>query len=457
MDICPEGFLRLMGVSEQLAFLDRRGSVHIDSTRFFTDEEYRAHAYTRLQTPKTIEGFRVFAVLRPDGAGSGRTIDTADALSLFPLDIYWSGKRVKRMHVEDLCGEHEIKTEYMGNDVYIRPSLVLSQQVSEKSLKELSLVWHGLSIGMHGLEPRNVLIEVHRDKPLTPNLGWTGVYEDEKAEAFALFVKDTLAAYCSKRIGELAARPEESGHINHKLLYHMRMAADVCTQEELDRFSVFYYKQVDRHFPRKLDDLYTVTFRAARPGEVLVNERLHLVIDGKTVWEEDDELAAGPILPEGTLPGAELPERRPLWLQVEDKVIDVTITSQAADKREFAWHYADIESDRVIKVLAVFDDNHEVNIYYKDSPDVFRTIEEAVFRAYLYNSDGDTYDTQRAAYRKAFDRQIAGVSGVYDLADLLEGLRIAGIDPYGVKMISTGPDVVTVITEKGEVVLRIAA
>ena len=152
MDICPEGFLRLMGVSEQLAFLDRRGSVHIDSTRFFTDEEYRAHAYTRLQTPKTIEGFRVFAVLRPDGAGSGRTIDTADALSLFPLDIYWSGKRVKRMHVEDLCGEHEIKTEYMGNDVYIRPSLVLSQQVSEKSLKELSLVWHGLSIGMHGLE-----------------------------------------------------------------------------------------------------------------------------------------------------------------------------------------------------------------------------------------------------------------------------------------------------------------
>ncbi|MGD0232643.1 MAG: hypothetical protein ABSC19_20205 [Syntrophorhabdales bacterium] len=49
------------------------------------------------------------------------------------------------------------------------------------------------------------------------------------------------------------------------------------------------------------------------------------------------------------------------------------------------------------------------------------------------------------------------MSGVYELADLLEGLRIAGIDPYGVKAISKGPDLVKVITEKGEVVLRIAA
>ncbi|MGD0232642.1 MAG: hypothetical protein ABSC19_20200 [Syntrophorhabdales bacterium] len=112
-----------------------------------------------------------------------------------------------------------------------------------------------------------------------------------------------------------------------------------------------------------------------RPGDVLVNERLRLVIDGKTVWEEDDELTAGPILPEGTLRGAELPERRPSWLQVEDKVIDATITSQATNKREFVWRRGGI--------LAVFDENHDVNVYYKNSPDAFRTIEEAVFRAYL--------------------------------------------------------------------------
>ena len=229
----------------------------------------------------------------------------------------------------------------------------------DENLKGVSVVWHGLPVGMHGLKPRDIVIEVQRDKPLTPKLGWTRIHQDEKAEAFALFVRETLAAYyCRKDRGAFP----EAGRVRQgraRACLHMRMAAEVCTQEELDRLQVFYCKQVDRHFPRDAGRRLYGYLRSRAAGGDLVNERLHLLIDGKTVWEEDDELASGPILPEGTLQGAELPERRPSWLQVEDKVIEVRVTPKDASPRQFAWHQADIESDREIEAIAVFSEDHD--------------------------------------------------------------------------------------------------
>ncbi len=454
-DTCFHAFLQLMGVSEAVTFTDRSGSVYVDCARFFSDEEYRSTVFTEVQAPKAAEGFHLLAVLT--GGQADSAIDAYNSLSLFPLDISWNGERVKRTDVEDLCKDHTITTDYRGNRVYLRPTRRYSQEAPDANLKDVSVIWHGMSIGMSGLAPRDIVIDVRRNDPLTPALGWTGIHADDKAEAFARFVRETLAAYYCRKIEELIQRPDESFRAVHELVCHMRMAADVCTQEDLDRLQTFYCEKIDRHFPLDVDSGHAITYRLVRPGETLVNETLHLLVDGKTVWKGDDELASGPILPEGALQGVELPEKRPSWLRVEDKVIEVRVTPKELSLRQFAWYRADIESDREIEAIGVFSEDHTMDVYYRDSPDAFRTIEEGVFRAYCYSSDGDTYDTQRDAYRKAVDEQIARVSGIYNPADLLEGLKIAGIDPYDVRAIDTEQDVMKVTTANGEVILRIAA
>ena len=178
-----------------------------------------------------------------------------------------------------------------------------------------------------------------------------------------------------------------------------------------------------------VDSGHAITYGLVRPGEILVNETLHLLVDGKTVREGGDELAPGPVLPEGALQGIELPEKRPTWLQVEDKVIEVRVTPKDLSLRQFAWYRADIESDREIEAIGVFSEDHDDGRVLRDAPDAFRTIEEGVFRAYCYGSDGDTYDTQRDAYRKAVDEQIARVSGIYNPADSLRGTEDRGDRP----------------------------
>ena len=448
-------FLLLMAASETITFTDRLGTVTVDCVRYFSDEEYRARVFKEVKAPKAAEGFHLLASLA--GTQEDIAIDALKRLCLFPLDIFWNGGRVKRTSVEDLCKGHTIVNDYMGNRVYIRPTRECSQKVPDANLEGVSVIWHCLPIYMPGLEPWDIVIDVERNDPLTPTLGWTQIHPDEKAEAFALFIREMLVAYYCGKVEELIRKGDESDRAVHELVCHMRMAAEVCTREDLDRLEVFYYERVDRHFPFDVDGGCLITYRLVRPTETLVNETLHLLVDGKTVWEGDDEFASGPILPESTLQGVELPEKRPTWLRVEDKVIEVRVTSKDLSLKQFAWHRADIESDREIEVIAVFSENQGVDVYYRDSPDAFRAIEEGVFRAYCYSPDSDTYDTQRDAYQKAIDEQIARVSGIYNPADLLEGLRIAGIDPYDVKAINTEADVMKVTTTNGEVILRIAA
>ena len=448
-------FLQLMVASETITFTDRLGTVTVDCVRYFSDEEYRARVSKEVKAPKAVEGFHLLASLA--GAQGDIAVDTLNDLSLFSLDIFWNGRRVKRTSVEDLCKGHTIVKDYMGNRVYIRPTRECSQKAPDANLEGVSVVWHGLPVGMPGFKPRDIVIDVQRNDPLTPTLGWTQIHPDEKAEAFALFVRETLVAYYCGKVEELIRKGDESDRAVHELVCHMKMAAEVCTREELDRLQIFYCEKVDRHFPLDVDSGHAITYGLVRPGETLVNETLRLLVDGKTVWEGDDELASGPILPEGALQGMELPEKRPTWLRVEDKVIEVRVTSKDLSLRQFAWYRADIESDREIGAIGVFSEDHTMDVYYRDSPDAFRTIEEGVFRAYCYGSDGDTYDTQRDAYRKAVDEQIARVSGIYDPADLLEGLKIAGIDPYDVRAIDTEADVMKVTTGNGEVILHIAA
>ena len=95
----------------------------------------------------------------------------------------------------------------------------------------------------------------------------------------------------------------------------------------------------------------------------------------------------------------------------------------------------------------------EGDIYYKDTPEDFIAVEDAVFDMKLYNDDGDTYDTQRDSFSRLIGREIMSITGRYPLSDLLSGIGVTGIDPHDVQTIdiSLKDKVMKVTKTNGEI------
>ena len=106
------------------------------------------------------------------------------------------------------------------------------------------------------------------------------------------------------------------------------------------------------------------------------------------------------------------------------------MTALDTNRYDYTWHRSSIECEgKEITIVSMVERWAEGDIYYKDTPEDFIAIEDAVFDMKLYNDDGDTYDTQRGSFSRLIGREIMSITGRYPLSDLLSGIGVTGIRP----------------------------
>ena len=119
----------------------------------------------------------------------------------------------------------------------------------------------------------------------------------------------------------------------------------------------------------------------------------------------------------------------------------VRVTVLDTNRYDCTWHKSFIECEgKVIAVVTMAERWAEGSIYYAESPEDFRTVEDAVFDMKVYADDGDTYDTQRDSFARLIAREIMSITGRYPLSDLLGGIRVTGIHPNEVQAIDMNLD-----------------
>jgi hypothetical protein len=134
----------------------------------------------------------------------------------------------------------------------------------------------------------------------------------------------------------------------------------------------------------------------------------------------------------------------------------VQVTPLDTISYDYTWHRASIGGDgKEIAVVSMVDRWAEGDIYYAQSPEDFRSVEDAVFDMKIYNDEGDTYDTQRDSFAQLISREIMSIIGRYPIADLLGGIRLTGIYPHEVQAIdiNVGEKVMKVTKTNGETLL----
>jgi hypothetical protein len=454
------GLFFLISVSETVAYTSLFGTLTVECKRFLHDTSYRHNLLNSVDgTTKCDRGFRIKARLVEGVFKAVPYIEALDRLCYFPVTITINGSIVRQKKLSEACKHYAIKTRYQGNPVYINPSGGMFLGSVESFLNHVSLVWYGIPLNVYGYL-HDVVIEVHDGDPLTPVLPYrTSVKQDGKADEFLNFVRKQVASWC---IGQIRAFGEQADGDLKEMVSIMRLAGMLLTPEELEALNLFFVEVVDPYHTESTDADEVIRYRMVKKGEgPLVSERLSLSIGGELVWDEADEEKSSldipkPILPAWTTTRIDLPEKRPSWLQKEERRTSVQVTPLDTISYDYTWHRASIGGDgKEIAVVSMVDRWAEGDIYYAQSPEDFRCVEDAVFDSKIYNDDGDTYDTQRDSFAQLISREIMSITGRYPLSDLLDGIRLTGIYPYEVQAIdiNVGEKVMKVTKMNGEILL----
>ena len=431
------GLFFLMSVAETVSYTSLFGTLTIDCKRFLDEGSYRDSLLSLVDgSAKTQKGFRIKARLMDGVFKSVAYLQVLDGLSYFPMSVTMNGSLVKRKKLSEVCKEYPIRTSYMGNAVYLNPTRGMFLGSLDSFLSHVSLVWHGIPLNVTGYL-HDVAIEVSEGDPLTPVLPYrTSIKHDGKAERFLEFVRKETAAWCVEQIRAFGG--QSHGDLK-EMIRVMRLAGDLLSQEELDGLDLFFVEAVDLYHTESSDSDEVVQYLLVRKGDgPLVSERLFLTINDSLAWDEEESMldAPKPILPPWTMTRIDLPSNRPSWLQNEERWVHVRVMSDDEDRYDYAWHKSSIECEgKEIPVVSMVERWAEGDIYYKDKPEGFLAVEDAVFDMKIYNDEGDTYDTQRDSFSRLIAREIMSVTGRYPLSDLLDGIRVAGIHPHEVQAI----------------------
>ena len=213
----------------------------------------------------------------------------------------------------------------------------------------------------------------------------------------------------------------------------MRLAGEVLSQEKLDGLDLFFVEMVDLYHTESSDSDEVARYRLVRRGEgPLTSERLFLTINDSVVWDEEEKVldAPKPILPPWTMTRIDLPHRSAFMAAKGGPVGEVRVTTLDTSRYDYAWHRSTTECEgKEIPVVSMVERWAEGDVYYKDKPEDFLSVEDAVFDMKIYNDEGDTYDTQRDSFARLIAREIMSITGRYPLSDLLGGVGVAGIRP----------------------------
>lgn len=463
------GLFYLMSLSTEVVYTSMFGTIAVNCSAFLNDHAYReTFLYLVDPSTRTERGFSVEATLKEGVAKSLCDGQIKKHLRYFRLDITYNGEKIKRESLSDSCKDYDIKTSYLGNDVYINAHLSMSLiSENEHFLDTVTAVWYGIPVNdsdyythMFG---RQVVIDVRQDQPLTPVLPYrSSISFDEKAREFIEFVRSKVGRWCLNKIRNYDCTKESVS----TMASIMDLAAEIVPQEALDSLDIFHLTEVDPYHSDDVehDDVRErrIVHRSQMP---LVSETLRLEIDGEIVLDGGDEELAScekPILPPWTIKSVKLPSKKPSWLTTKEEEISLRVTKHEGKNMEYNWVKSTLECKvKDISVIVLpWDDCGGLNICYSGDPKDFYLVDDAVFFSRVYSSDYDTYDTQRYEYDERVSVDIQHLTGRYNLYDLLKGINIAGIDFHTVESIhiDRGNETVRININGGESIsLKIAA
>ncbi len=449
------GLFFLMSVSETITYTSLFGTLTVDCKRFLDEASYRDNVVSLVdESAKTERGFRIKARLMDGVFRSVAYLQVLDGLSYFPMSVTLNGSLVKRKKLSDACKNYAIKSSYMGNAVYVDPKGGMFLGSLDSFLNHVSLVWYGIPLNVTGYL-HDFAIEVREGDPLTPVLPYrTSIKHDEKADKFLEFVRKEVAGWC---IEQIRAFGEQTNQDLKEMVRVMRLAGELLSTEALDGLDLFFVEVVDPYYTESTDSDEVVQHRLVRKGEgPFVSERLSLTIDDRLVWDDEESILDGskPVLPSWTITRIDLPVKRPSWLQKEERWAPVRVTALDTNQYDYTWHKSAIEcAGKEIAVVSMVERWAEGDIYYKNTPEDFLSVEDAVFDMKIYNDEGDTYDTQRDSFSMLIAREIMNIMGKYPLSDLLGGINVAGIRPHEVQTIdiSLSERVMKVTKTNGEI------
>ncbi len=433
------GLFFLYSIAESVSFVSKFGDVTVDCEEYLGSAEYRGGVLDRVNKGKSAKGFGVAAYLRPETAGRLFTEDPhktyEDSLCWFPLDITINGKAVKRKTAAKECKDYEIKTEYEGSKLYIKPKSLSLRNGIDGLRSDLDVLWYGIPIkGRVGyLGMGSIVIDVTSGTPLTPVLPYRHtVKTDEKMDNLLRFVRDITAKHCVKQVNKTKGKSGASD-CDHPALPYMRFLEAFGTQEELNSLSKFYCKIAEPHFQPNWDitDVIKIVNKDDRP---LMNEKLVIKgLDGEVDYEDV-------FLAEGLITEACLPFNKPDWLTVSEKecVVEVIPDDKPSHEGFFRWHKAEIKSDKDISTIGVVKGWNGGDIYYSGDPDDFHNIADGMFakRFFSQDYDSDTWESQRESFDESVRADLMKLKDSYPLETLLSGLSLINIRPDGVATIN---------------------
>jgi hypothetical protein len=432
------GLFFLMSVSETVSYTSLFGMLTVDCKRFLNESSYRDDLLNLVDgSARTEKGFRIKARLMDGVFKSVAYLQVLDGLSYFPMSVTLNGSLVKRKKLSDACKNCAIKSSYMGNAVYVDPKGGMFLGSLDSFLNHVSLVWYGIPLNVTGYL-HDVAIEVREGDPLTPVLPYrTSIKHDEKAEKFLEFVRKEVAGWCIEQIRAFGGQTNQD---LKEMVRVMRLAGELLSPEALGGLDLFFIEVVDPYYTESTDSDEVVQYRLVRKGEgPFVSERLSLTVNGNLVWDDEESVLDGskPILPPWTITRIDLPVKRPSWLQKEERWAPVRVTTLDMSRYDYTWHKSSIECEgKEIPVVSMVERWAEGDIYYKDTPEEFLSVEDAVFDMKIHCDDGDTYDTQRDSFSRLVAGDIMNITGRYPLSDLLDGIRVTGICPHEVQTIN---------------------
>ena len=114
------GLFFLMSIAERITYKSLFGEVNVECAAFLNNAAYRERIHEYVDSSSKIEkGFYIKARLIEDVSSE---IVQKDLLQYFPLNIRINGRTIERENLSVRCERYPIKTQYLGNDVYINPT-----------------------------------------------------------------------------------------------------------------------------------------------------------------------------------------------------------------------------------------------------------------------------------------------------------------------------------------------
>jgi len=436
------GLFFLYSIARGVTFTSRFGEVKMDCEEYLHSEDYRAGMLGRVDKYRGAKGFSVEAFLTPETAGKLITDDPHGTyegrLCWFPLDIMINGKAVKRKTAAGECKDYEIKGEYQGNKIYIKPKGLGLRNGRDSLRSDLDVLWYGIPIRgeVRYSSLDNIVIDVSCGTPLTPVLPYRHtVKSDEKLDSLLRFARDLIAQYCVKAINKAKGKPFDAG-CNHPAFPYMRVLKELGTQAELNSLNKFYCKMTEPHYQPDYDIAETIKIIGKDDGPV-VSEKL--VIKG--LDEKADDIDYEQVfLAEGQVTEAVLPAKKPDWLEVKEfeHVVEVKMLDEKPYAGSFLWHKVEFKSDLDISVIGVVEGWNGGDVYYSGDPDDVYGITDSIFARKFFSedSDNDAWDTQRESFDESVRADLMKLKDSYPLSELLSGLSVIDIRPDDVVSIS---------------------